>query len=209
MSKQKLSGTFVPMYHKTIASPEWRSLPHGARSLFLLMKRRYNPTHQGPVFLSARFAAKELGASKNTVKSWLAALSAGGFIVRTRRGALGLNGKGKAAEFRLTDEPFLQKPASPEFQNLSQKLTHPGSKTDPQVGQKLTHCREKPSKQGGSKIGTHLEEDSFHLKRGQGRDPPHPRQAPTGTVRTHPRRGRAPVTFHRTNQGGGRHDESE
>jgi hypothetical protein len=153
MKKQKLSGTFVPMYHKTLASPAWRSLPHGARALFLLMKRLYNRDHQGPVHLSVRYAAKELGASRNTITSWLAALLAGGFIVRTRRGSLGLNGKGKAAEFQITDEPFKQKPANPKFQILSQKLGHPVPKIEPLPSQKLSHPPKTPANALSQKLG--------------------------------------------------------
>src|SRR5262249_39536994 len=78
--KGKLQKAFVPLFIKTMASPAWRSLPHGARSLYLLMKRLYNRKHQGPVYLSERFAAKELGAARNTVAGWLSALITHGFV---------------------------------------------------------------------------------------------------------------------------------
>jgi hypothetical protein len=173
MKKQKankLKKPFAPMYIETITSPAWRSLPHGARSLYLLIKRFYKRKHQGPVYLSVRFAAKELDASRNTVADWLSALAIYGFVVKTERGSLGLDGKGKAALYRLTDEPFKGKPPTRDFlrwKNLEPvpKIEPLCSKTEPLVAQKLSHRPRKFNKQGGSKIGTHLEEASSHLVR--------------------------------------------
>lgn len=181
MKKNKLEQ-FVPMFIKTMTSPAWRSLPHGARSLYLLMKRLYNRKKQGPVYLSGRFAAKELNAARNTIMTWLGALSTRGFIVKIERGSLGLNGKGKATLYRLTDEPFKGKPATREFlrwcpakngasKNLEPglKIEPPGSKIEPLVAQKLSHRPRKFNKSPGSKIEPHLEEASSHLSVSEGR----------------------------------------
>ncbi len=153
MNKQ--TRPFAMMYVETIGSPAWRALPHGARSLFLFMKRHYHRTKQKAIFLSIRTAAKELGASRNTIRKWLRALTDAGFIARIQGGFLGLDGHGKAATYRITDEAFEGQEPTRDFlhrgrngkQNPGSKIDPPGSKIDPlqaenqqnRVGQKLIH----------------------------------------------------------------------
>ena len=145
------SRPFTMMYVETTDSPAWRALPHGARSLYLFMKRHYNRKKQKSVFLSIRTAAKELGASRNTVAGWRRALTGAGFIVQIQRGFLAIDGHGKAATYRLTDEPFEGQSPTRDFvrrngngkQKPGSKTEPPGSKTEPLVAQKLSHPRPK------------------------------------------------------------------
>ena len=106
---------FVPMYIATLSSPAWRALPYGARCLYLALKRRYNRTRQGAVFLSARTAAKEIGCDKTRASRWLRTLEDHGFIVETAHAVLGGDGGGKSALYRLTDEPFQDQPPTNDF----------------------------------------------------------------------------------------------
>jgi hypothetical protein len=66
MKKQKLPP-FVPMFVYVMDSPAWLAMSPGARAFFLAFKKRYNRKTQQAVFLSARIAAKELRANKDTV----------------------------------------------------------------------------------------------------------------------------------------------
>ena len=58
---------FVPLLIATLDTPAWRALSHGARSLYVGLKRRYSPNshNNGRLFLSQRDAEKELGSHHN------------------------------------------------------------------------------------------------------------------------------------------------
>jgi hypothetical protein len=86
-------------------SPAWRVMSHGARSLYVALKRRYNVNfhNNGKLFLSQRMAAKEIGSHHNEIARWFRELQYYGFIVQTVPGSLGVEGKGKAPRWRLTE----------------------------------------------------------------------------------------------------------
>jgi hypothetical protein len=52
---------FVPMFKETLATPAWRSMSHGARSLYLALKLRH-VKNNGRIYLSQRDARVELGS---------------------------------------------------------------------------------------------------------------------------------------------------
>src|SRR5690348_13890512 len=54
--KGRISGAFVPMLVATMKAPAWRALSHGARSLFLALKSRYDlkQHNNGRLYLSTR-----------------------------------------------------------------------------------------------------------------------------------------------------------
>src|SRR5262249_60003752 len=58
---------FVPLIKSTVKTPAWRAMSHGARSLYVALKVRYNTRLQNSVYLSARMGAEELGSSKDYV----------------------------------------------------------------------------------------------------------------------------------------------
>src|SRR3546814_10297829 len=86
-------------------SPAWRAMSHGARSLFLVLRRRLNSTagNNGHIYLPQNRASEELRSSKEQVVRWFRELQQYGFIVMTQGGCLGSDGKGKAPHWRLTD----------------------------------------------------------------------------------------------------------
>ena len=111
MSKQK-SPPFVMIERSVLDSPAWRAMSHGARSLYLALRRRYNRDfhNNGKIYLSVRNAAIEIGSHRDQICRWFHELQHFGFIVMMKPGNLGLNGAGRAAHWRLTELGYLKKP---------------------------------------------------------------------------------------------------
>jgi hypothetical protein len=108
---------FVPLLIDTLNSPAWRALSHGARSLYIALKRRYsiNLHNNGRMFLPCRQAALELGSGSTEICRWLRELQHYGFIVMTAGGSLGIDGKGKAPHWRLTELGYMREPPTRDF----------------------------------------------------------------------------------------------
>jgi hypothetical protein len=87
---------FVPLFKATMKMPAWKAMSHGARSLYVALKWRYNTRLQNAVFLSARTAAKELGSNKDCITRWHKELQHYGFTVVVTPGHLGVEGNGRA-----------------------------------------------------------------------------------------------------------------
>ena len=94
---------FVPLLHETLGCLAWRSLSPVARLVYIALKRRTRPDANGRTFLSVRDAAEECGAHRNTIAGAYHELQAHGFLVPTAVGHLGVEGKGKATTWRLTE----------------------------------------------------------------------------------------------------------
>jgi hypothetical protein len=108
MSKRKdkgrIEGQFVPLRHEILDSRAWRAMSNGARVLYIALRRRMIKNN-GRVYLSTRDAAAELGSNRDAVQRWFRELQHYGFIVMTSGGCLGVDGKGKAPHWRLTELP--------------------------------------------------------------------------------------------------------
>ena len=100
--KGRIGGQFVPLLHEMMDCPAYVAMSHGARCLYHALKRRV-PRGNNRAYLSYRTARKELKASFNKVKEWFAELEHYGFIVLYAHGSLGVDGKGKAPHWRLTE----------------------------------------------------------------------------------------------------------
>ena len=61
----------------------------------------------GGLYLSYRMAAKEIGSHPGQIARWYEELQYYGFIVMTTPGSLGVEGKGKAPHWRLTELGYL------------------------------------------------------------------------------------------------------
>lgn len=111
-------GPFVAILKETLDSPAWKSMSHGARSLYVALKRLYstNFRNNGRIYLSQRDAAKAIGSHHNQVCRWFRELQHFGFIVMTTPGSLGVEGKGKAPHWRLTELGYMGDPPSRDFQ---------------------------------------------------------------------------------------------
>jgi len=117
---------FVPMVKATMNSPAWRALSHGARSLYIALRARYNTKLQNAVYLSGREAVKELGSHshRDYVRRWFRELEYYGFIAMVRLAHHGLNGHGRAPHYRLTEEWYLGKTPTRDFLNWDGTIFH-------------------------------------------------------------------------------------
>jgi hypothetical protein len=97
---------FVPVDKEMMDSPAWRATSYGARWLYMHLKRRWSfkQRNNGRLFLSQRGAQKEMGiACRDSISRWFRELQHYGFIIMTNPGGLGVDGKGKAPHWRLTE----------------------------------------------------------------------------------------------------------
>lgn len=93
---------FVPLFQATLDSEAWRATSHGAKALYIALKRRVM-NYQNIGYLSHRDASAELRSSRRKVAEWFEELEQYGFIVLVRRGSLGVDGRGMAPHWRLTE----------------------------------------------------------------------------------------------------------
>ena len=108
---------FVPLLKDTIKTEAWKALSHGARSLYAVLKGRYNINLQNAVWVSTRDAEEELGqySTRRNVMRWFRELQHYGFIVMVSPAHHGVNGHGKAPHWRLTEEWYLSKAPTRDF----------------------------------------------------------------------------------------------
>ena len=64
----KIDGQFVPLLHATLDCPAWKAASHGARSLYVALKRRV-PRERNKAFVSYRDACKELATDPTRSES--------------------------------------------------------------------------------------------------------------------------------------------
>jgi hypothetical protein len=98
---------FVAVNQEMMRSPAWRATSCGARILYIHLKWRWRwkTKNNGRLFLSHREAQREMGAAnRDSISRWFRELQHYGFIVKTAEHHLGVDGKGKAAQWRLTEE---------------------------------------------------------------------------------------------------------
>lgn len=101
----KIPGRYIAVRHEILDSPAWKATGFGARLLYIALHRRliYKDNNNGNIHLSTRDAAEELGTRQMNIGPWYRELEHYGFIVMTNPPSLGVEGKGKAARWRLTD----------------------------------------------------------------------------------------------------------
>ena len=92
----------MPLLHVMMDCPAYMAMSPGARCLYHALKRRV-PRGNNRAYLSYRAARRELKASFNKVAEWFAELEHYGFIVLAAHYSLGVEGKGKAPHWRLTE----------------------------------------------------------------------------------------------------------
>src|ERR1700751_5127586 len=109
---------FVPLLISTLDQPAWRMLSHGAQMLYVALKRRYSQRlhNNGRLFLSQRMAAIELNSHHNQIARWFRELQHYGFIVLAKPGFLGVEGKGQAPRWRLTELGYMNETPSRDFE---------------------------------------------------------------------------------------------
>jgi hypothetical protein len=93
---------FVPLLVATLDSPAWRATSHGAKVLYVSLRRRV-PGGRNRAYISYRMAVRELKSSNHKIREWFAELQHYGFIELAVAGCLGVDGRGKAPHWRLTE----------------------------------------------------------------------------------------------------------
>jgi hypothetical protein len=108
---------FVPYLKETMQHTTWRVMSLGARMLYLHLKARYNQNSQnnGKIYLPTRIAAKELGSGLSQIGRWFRELQHYGFIVMMEGGYLGVEGKGRAPRWRLTELGYMNNPPTRDY----------------------------------------------------------------------------------------------
>jgi hypothetical protein len=83
----------------------------------IALKTRYsiNLRNNGRIYLSVRNAANETGLNKDTIARAFRELERYGFIVQTKGGCLGVEGKGKAPHWLLTELGYMADPPTKDF----------------------------------------------------------------------------------------------
>ena len=111
---------FVMVTNQVLDSPAWQAMSHGARTLYVALKRRYssNRKNNGKIFLSHRHARKELGSGMTQIARWYRELQHYGFIVMMTPGHLGVDGKGKAPRWRLTEVAYMRGTSSKGLEDM-------------------------------------------------------------------------------------------
>jgi hypothetical protein len=134
---------FCPLLISTLDTPAWRAMSHGARSLYVSLRRRYSPNmhNNGRLFVSQRVAVEELGSHHNEVARWFRELQHYGFIVRTAAGCLGVEGRGKAPHWRLTELSYMGDLPTRNFERWDGKKFN-DSKTESRAGNGARGVRE-------------------------------------------------------------------
>jgi hypothetical protein len=124
--KGRIEGPFVPMLIQTTGCPAWRAMSPYAREVYRVLKSRYgfDARNNGRIYLSARDGSEETGFSKNAITRALRELQHYGFIVMTESGCLGVNGRGKAPHWRLTELGYMREPPTREFLKWDGELFH-------------------------------------------------------------------------------------
>lgn len=111
----KLSASLLAEWHRLHISC-------GARALLVELINRYNGSNNGRIYLPTREAATMLFVTRNTVSGYLKELEEAGFIVATKPAQLGVDGKGRAAEWRLTHLSCDSRPPTADYRNSKPRL---------------------------------------------------------------------------------------
>ena len=102
-----VDGPFIPLTLGVKQSAAWAALSMQARLIYLELRgklARDPRENNGRVHLSVRDACDAIGIVKlGTGSAAFHELQAKGFIVVTRLGTLGSEGKGKATDYRITE----------------------------------------------------------------------------------------------------------
>jgi hypothetical protein len=121
--------------------------------IYIALKQRYssNFKNNGRLYLSVRQAAKEVGVNKDTAARCFREIQHYGFGVITSGACLGVDGKGKAAHWRLTEVGYMTEPPTREFLRWD-GAPFPSSKNK-SPSEKFGHRVRKTRTVGSEKLG--------------------------------------------------------
>src|SRR5262249_20206787 len=124
--KGRIEGPFIPILISTRKSAAWRAMSPYAREVYHSLRSRYSldARNNGRIYLSTRDGAEETGFNDKTIARGLRELQHYGFIVMTEPGCLGVNGKGKAPHWRLTELGYMREPPTRDFLKWDGEVFH-------------------------------------------------------------------------------------
>jgi hypothetical protein len=139
--KGRIGGPFVPLLKETMSAPAWKTMSPFGRLLYIALKARYgiDLKNNGRIYLSVRTAAMETGLNKNTISRAFHENVHYGFIRMTAPGCLGLEGRGKAPHWRLTELGYMTDPPTRDFIRWDGTIFQDSKKQKP-VPSNRTHC---------------------------------------------------------------------
>lgn len=115
-SRKRGGGRHLQLSEHLQSTEAWASLKPGPRALYVELKRRYNGSNNGRIFLSHRDAAIAINVHRNTVGPYFRGLEERGFIRMTQASYLGTAGIGLAALWALEEVATADgKPATRSF----------------------------------------------------------------------------------------------
>ena len=97
------AGRHVQLPEWLQASEAWATMKPGPRALYVELKRSFNGSNNGAIYLSHRDAAMALNVHRNTVGPWFRELQRRGFIRMTIAPHLGPSGIGEASVWALEE----------------------------------------------------------------------------------------------------------
>ena len=104
------NARFVQLMEYMQASEARATMQAGPRALYVKIRRRFNGTNNGSLYLSHRDAARALNVALNTVARRFHEREARGFIRKTGEHHLGPSGIGQASTYAPEEEPCDGKP---------------------------------------------------------------------------------------------------
>lgn len=121
-SKKRGAGRFVQLHHEFLDAQSRAGLSVGARAVLVELLRRYTGANNGRIYLPTREAADRLNIHRTTVSRYFSELENAGFIVATKAAALGVDGLGRATQWRLSHLPCDGRAPTRDFETKS--LSH-------------------------------------------------------------------------------------
>ena len=115
---KKIGGKFVMLPLSVLNELRRLRVSCGARAIHVELISRYKGANNGRIYLPHREAADLLDVTRNTVAKYFTELERAGFIVQTKAAQLGVEGKGRAAQWRLTHLPHNARPPTADYRNL-------------------------------------------------------------------------------------------
>ena len=113
-NKGRSKGKFVMVRHDMMESEAWHDLSPYARSVWLVLMKRYNSYNNGDIPLGVREAAQEGGMSKGKAKDSLDELIDKGFLKITIYSSFTCKMK-RTRRWSITHEFYNKKPPSNEW----------------------------------------------------------------------------------------------
>jgi hypothetical protein len=98
----RIEGQFVPLRYELMDCRAWKAMSLHARCVYIALKRRV-PRCKNTAYLSYNNALDEVGGHRRNVKQSFDELAHYGFTVLVQKGCLGVEGKGTATVWRLTE----------------------------------------------------------------------------------------------------------